>query len=119
MGDGRKILDDLRGALQEGVDEVERTGARQLDRLAKSGVERLEQLREEIGTASDDTGTFSRQRTSDSRRRGGRRASAPLVLNTRPRGQLGKRCGSRPNARSTGCEVADITGVVERPKIVI
>ena len=74
MGDGRKILDDLRGALQEGVDEVERTGARQLDRLAKSGVERLEQLREEIGTASDDTGTSSRPRTSDSRRRGGRRA---------------------------------------------
>lgn len=78
MGDGRKILDDLRddlrGALQEGVNEVERTGARQLDRLAKSGVERLEQLRAEIGTPKDDIPPRQRKRAAESRRRSGRRA---------------------------------------------
>jgi signal transduction histidine kinase len=48
MSDGRKILDDLRGVLKDGVDEVERAGTRGLDRLAEKGVRELEQLRSDM-----------------------------------------------------------------------
>ena len=62
MGDGRKILDDLRDVLQDGVDEVERTGARHLDRLAKTGVDGLEQFRAEMAaTAESDSQSERRQ----------------------------------------------------------
>ena len=51
MADDRKLVDDLREALQDGVDDLERSGARQLDRLAERGVEELEQLRSGLGRA--------------------------------------------------------------------
>lgn len=48
MGHGRKIIDELREALQKQVDEIERASVRQLDRLAERGVEELEGLRKQV-----------------------------------------------------------------------
>jgi len=62
MGDGRKILDDLRDVLQDGVDEVERTGARHLDRLAKTGVDGLEQFRAEMAATAESDSPSERRR---------------------------------------------------------
>lgn len=39
MSDGRKIIDDLRDAFQDGVDHLERVGLRQLDHLSKFAAE--------------------------------------------------------------------------------
>jgi signal transduction histidine kinase len=48
MSHGRKVIDDLRDALQKQIDEIERASARQLDRLAERGVEELEGLRRQM-----------------------------------------------------------------------
>jgi signal transduction histidine kinase len=79
MSDRRKILDDLRNVLQEGADDIERAGARHLDRLAERGVRELEQLRKGMAAAGDrprDSSVSARQREAERQKRTARRAIA-------------------------------------------
>jgi len=77
MSDRRKILDDLREVLQEGADDIERAGARHLDRLAERGVRELEQLREGMAATGDrprDSSPRARPEESERPERTARRA---------------------------------------------
>jgi len=77
MGDGRKLRDDLHGALhegaerlREGVDRLEQESARHLDRLADQGAGGLDDL----ARAGEDRDRGGRRRHSDAPKRANRLA---------------------------------------------
>jgi signal transduction histidine kinase len=57
MGQGRKIIDELRDVFRKQVDEIERASVRQLDRLAERGVEGLEGIRKQVSEKSSSSDT--------------------------------------------------------------
>ena len=75
MGGSRKIWGDLRDVIRDGVDDIEKTGAHHLDRLAERGVQGLEEFRAEVAGASRGE-SRSRRTSNDSDRHMGCSAKA-------------------------------------------
>jgi len=76
MGDGRKLRDDLHGALhegaerlREGVDRLEKESARYLDRLADQGAGGLDDLRDEVARADKELHRADELRSKRRRKR--------------------------------------------------
>ncbi len=92
MPDGPRILDELRDAFQDGVDDLEQAGAERLDEWAQQGQDDLERLRTGI-----ERHRGRRHEGGRRRRRGRRRRSAdPAELEHRRRVRRARR---RANVR--------------------
>jgi signal transduction histidine kinase len=118
MADGRKIIDELRNVFQKQVDDIERLGARQLDRLASRGVEELKEFRDQLNdkTSAPDPPdppspqTESRQARADERSERRAAHAAKRELKAFRAARRAKRSAERARRRAQGYRRASARG---------